>query len=106
MLSISPVGSPMKLSLISAIVSLSGLCITLQTADILYNTGVSMKKYVFGKLKIALISFCISYIVFSLYPPLINVFNDCSATIKSNTGYIFWAAFIPSMIILYLNTRN
>lgn len=106
MLSISSVSSPLKLSLISAIISLSGLCITLQTADILYDTGISIKKYITGKIKIAIISFCISYIIFSLYPPLINVFNDCSVTIKSHTGYIFWAAFIPSMIILYLNTRN
>ncbi len=106
MISISSVPSAIKIALISAIISLSGLCITLQTADIVSEYKISIKSYIFSKLKIALLSFTITYILFSLFPPLINVFNDCSQPIKNNTGYIFWSAFIPSMIILFFTTKN
>lgn len=106
MVSLTGIPSPMKLALISALISLSGLCITLQTADIMSDEKISIKKYVLSKLKIAIISFTFTYLIFSLFPPLLNVFNDCSQAIKSNTGYVFWSAFIPSMIILFFATKN
>lgn len=106
MISITNISAPLKLAIVSAIISLSGLCITLQTADIMSDLDISIKNYIFGKLKIAIISFILTYIIFSIFPPLVNVFNDCSQAIKNNTAYVFWSAFIPAMIILFFYTKN
>ncbi len=106
MLSITPASAPLKLALCSLVIGFSGLCITLQTLDIVSDLNISVKKYLKGKIAIALISFLITYIIFSIYSPALNVFNDCSVAIKSYAGYIFWASFIPSMIILFFSTRN
>lgn len=106
MLSLTPFYAPLKLALCSLFLAFSGICITLQTLDTINDLNISFKNYLKGKIIIAIISFVITYFIFSIYTPPLNVFNDFSSAIKTYTGYIFWASFIPSMIILFYSTKN
>jgi sporulation integral membrane protein YlbJ len=70
------INSVLKLSLISAFLGFSGICVLLQNMDLASTQNLSIKKYIKGKIIFCILSFVIAYTVFSLNQP-IAVFNSC-----------------------------
>lgn len=56
----------LKIAIISAALGFSGICVFSQSKAVFENTNISFKKYICTKLIIALISFTIAYIVFTI----------------------------------------
>lgn len=106
MLCVTTLSPVLKLCLISFIVGFSGICIIIQTLDVMSDMKINIRKYITAKLCIGLISACITFIVFSFFSPYINTFNDCSAEITTNLPLVFWISFISSMIILFFAAKK
>ena len=66
-LAISEVGSPLSIPIASALISLGGGCILSQSMTMLKDSGVSSIKIMIRKVSQALITFCISVVVFTYF---------------------------------------
>ncbi len=95
--------SVFKLALISGILGFSGICVMLQTGDFTSRRNMSVKKYFTGKVIFSLISFILSFAIFS-GSQTVSVFNPC---IQSSTQVFgIFSVVLSLLTLLILSVRN
>ena len=95
--------SIIKLSLISAILGFSGICVLLQTEDFTSKRNMSVKKYFWGKLIFSIISFTLTLTIFS-NAQTVSVFNPC--TENNITIFGTFSIILTLLTILLISVKN
>lgn len=102
-LALMPMNSVLKISLISAIMGFSGICVLLQTSDFASRQDMSIKKYIFGKIIFASFSFILASVVFS-FNDISPVFNGC--TPSNQTVFTVFTVVLTLMTLFILSIKN
>lgn len=92
-----------KLAIISAILGFSGICVLLQTDDFTSKRNMSVKKYFWGKFIFSIISFILTFAIFS-GTQTVSVFNPCAET---DTGIFgIFSILLTMLTILLISLKN